>query len=171
MQLFSEPPVQLAFDLEPKAAPSRTWHALVYGYGAISGAVARAYPSTTLKREILATQSGLCIYCDFQLGGWVARGQRPVRLGTTFDHFDPFEYIRANPRSNWVAACHICNGMKGKLMFTTIREARAYISERRHFLALHGRAIRWLSTQEEWQRSLGLLPKAPKRTKPRQEVA
>jgi len=38
----------------------------------------------------------------------------------------PFSYSQNNYRYNFVAACQICNGLKGSSMFATVEEARAY---------------------------------------------
>lgn len=51
-------------------------------------------------------------------------------LRLNWDHFVPFAYGRTNASANWVAACHVCNGIKSCRVFDTVLEAQEYIRER-----------------------------------------
>ncbi len=103
----------------------------VYVFG--SGA-ARRKPSGALRARLLSKQMNRCLYCDCRFGQAVHRsgGRRGgwVQLRLNWDHFIPYAYSGANPQDNWVAACHICNGIKGPRMFDTVREASEWILAR-----------------------------------------
>jgi len=65
-----------------------------------------------------------------------------AKLSVTVVHYDhavPFAYLNSNPRWNWVAACNICNLIKGDKMFHSIQEIRMHVlavrERRRHVLA------------------------------------
>jgi 5-methylcytosine-specific restriction endonuclease McrA len=48
-------------------------------------------------------------------------------LKVNWDHVVPFSYSQNNYAYNFVAACQICNGIKGSQMFKTLEEARIHI--------------------------------------------
>lgn len=89
--------------------------------------IVRRQPTEEEKREILAAQGNRCMYCERSFGSPVIRKGRLVWLRVTWDHLVPFSYGQNNYRYNFVAACQICNGLKGSMMFATIEEARTYI--------------------------------------------
>jgi 5-methylcytosine-specific restriction endonuclease McrA len=98
----------------------------------------RRGPSASFRREQLERQEHRCIYCecDLSAGSTVARvaksGRlRRVRLRVEWDHLVPFSYCHANPDENFLAACQVCNGIKGSQMFGTLDEAQAAIRLRR----------------------------------------
>jgi hypothetical protein len=43
----------------------------------------------------------------------------------------PYAYSQDNGTPNFVAACHVCNGLKSAKMFRTIDEARGYLASKR----------------------------------------
>jgi hypothetical protein len=43
----------------------------------------------------------------------------------------PYSYLQANPETNWVASCQICNGIKGDRMFDTPEDVCEYVNRRR----------------------------------------
>ena len=51
-------------------------------------------------------------------------------LRVVWDHLEPYCYKANNDDSNFVAACHICNGIKTDLCFRYVEDARKYIRER-----------------------------------------
>ena len=96
----------------------------------IGGADKRRTPTPTMRRKVLVRQHDRCMYCDNPFGWIVSRKGRPVMLKLNWDHFVPYSFLGANPGDNWVAACHVCNNIKGPKMFDTIREAQQYIRAR-----------------------------------------
>ena len=87
----------------------------------------RRQPTEEEKREILETQENRCLYCQKAFGSAVIRKEKLVWLRVTWDHLVPFCYSQNNYRYNFVAACQICNGVKGSLMFATVDEARTHV--------------------------------------------
>lgn len=106
------------------------WRAAIYGR-AVTGSGLRRTPSATKRNEILEQQAGRCLYCDLRIGSIIRRFGSPVSLRLNWDHFVPYAYGQTNAESNWVAACHVCNGIKGCRMFDTVTDAQAYIRGRR----------------------------------------
>lgn len=100
-------------------------------YAAITGSGKRKKPTGAARKQILADQKDRCLYCDNRFGTLIHRARgKHVILGLNWDHFIPYAYGRTNANTNWIAACHICNGIKGCRMFDTIQEAREYILKR-----------------------------------------
>src|SRR5690348_10233210 len=95
------------------------WRSRVYRSGGITG-TRRGRPSAVLRKQMLAKQGHRCLYCDLLFSGTVMRHGRPVVLRLVWDHFVPYAYLVRNPSDNWVAACHVCNAIKGSLMFETV---------------------------------------------------
>lgn len=91
-------------------------------------ALIRRQPSEGEKRQILEMQENRCLYCLKTFGSPVIRKEKLIWLKVTWDHVVPFSYSQNNNVSNFAAACHVCNGLKGSLVFATIEEARTYIS-------------------------------------------
>jgi 5-methylcytosine-specific restriction endonuclease McrA len=88
----------------------------------------RAVPSKEMQRKILDDQQGRCFYCERVLGWRYKHKGKLVTLRTHWDHLVPYSYLQSNDSDNFVAACHICNGIKGSLMFQTVEEARVYVN-------------------------------------------
>ncbi len=98
--------------------------------GALTGSGKRRYPSAETKRRVLTKQKDRCLYCGNAIGTAVRRGSQTVILRLNWDHFVPFSYGQTNPGSNWVAACHVCNGLKSARMFDTVLEVQDFIRVR-----------------------------------------
>ena len=91
----------------------------------------RRSPSRKHKKAQLDKQGGKCLYCDLEIGSYVQRKDRLIRLVLVWDHVVPFSYSRNNGNQNFVADCHICNSIKSDLMFGDLDEAKAYIISKR----------------------------------------
>ncbi len=97
---------------------------------AITGSGKRRSPRIAQRRHILGKQRNRCLYCGFQFGAVVLRKSKPVVLQLNWDHFVPYAYGLTNADTNWVAACHICNGIKScRMFFDTVAEAQQFIRE------------------------------------------
>ena len=88
-------------------------------------------PSPKECAEVIDLQENRCIYCDMQFGGYALRDGRAIRLKVVFDHFVPYSYTQNNYLYNFVASCHICNGIKNDKCFHSLDEAKIYINGRR----------------------------------------
>jgi len=71
-----------------------------------------------------------CLYCSRQFGSVVWRGRQRSTLRINWDHMVPYSYSRNNTTGNFAAACQICNGIKGAIMFESIEKARVHINGR-----------------------------------------
>lgn len=91
----------------------------------------RRTPSARERTEILEAQKNRCYYCREEFGAIVSRKGKRVSLRLNWDHFVPFSYALEDRPNNFVAACHICNGIKGALVFQTKERAIEFIAERR----------------------------------------
>jgi hypothetical protein len=93
----------------------------------------RRKPSTEAQAEILEHQENRCLYCEQEFGAWVFRNgkTRPVQLRVEWDHLVPFSYTASCHDDGFVAACHVCNGIKSATMFQGLDEARAHIALKR----------------------------------------
>ena len=96
-------------------------------------AQARRAPGPKEKAEILAAQNGRCCICEKEIGASVLRVSRsgvvrPVTLRVNFDHLVPYSYQNANAISNFAAACHVCNSIKGSKLFATFEELKSAIA-------------------------------------------
>ena len=101
-----------------------------------------------VKARILEDQGHRCFYCDQPfgavhhrrakvsrhrmrvVGGSELRGTK-ITLRVCFDHRLPYAYSQDNRESNFVAACQVCNTIKGALVFGNMDEARVYIADHR----------------------------------------
>ncbi len=101
----------------PRAAPPTV----------ITGSGQRKQPTAKKRKAILVRQKNRCLYCEHTLGTEILRRGDPVALRLNWDHFVPYAYGRTNAADNWVAACHVCNGIKSGRMFETVAEAQRYI--------------------------------------------
>lgn len=97
----------------------------------------RAQPSAQAKKEIMAAQEGRCFYCELEIGTHVLRvinkkgTIKRIKLMLHWDHLVPYAWMNANEDHNFVAACHVCNLIKGSMMFQTVEEARVYVCTQR----------------------------------------
>ncbi len=87
----------------------------------------RKGPSARERYAILKNQENRCLYCLRRFGVTVFRGLNPIMLRVTWDHAVPYTYCRANPASNFVGACQVCNKLKSSSIFDTVDEVRLYV--------------------------------------------
>jgi len=97
------------------------------------------------RTYILARQNGRCFYCAHLFGSLVWRPKRPnTLLFITWDHVLPRTYGVPNV-GNLVAACQLCNGIKGSKVFDSVYEAIVHVQ------------ARWLEkgyrVPKEWERT------------------
>ena len=90
----------------------------------------RRLPPVAVRRAKLEEQNYRCFYCERRFDSLVYRKGKPVRLKQVWDHQVPHSYSQNNQASNFVAACHICNGIKSSFLFQTLEEAQVYITEK-----------------------------------------
>lgn len=114
-----------------KELPPGDWRLVVYGRSRISGQNKRESPRLADRSRVLELQGNRCLYCEIPIGAQIARGSQNITLRAHWDHFVPFAYLASNPSSNWVLACHVCNGIKLARMFQTVQAARDLILPRR----------------------------------------
>jgi transcription elongation factor Elf1 len=77
-----------------------------------------AYRLTDKKRqEILERDGFTCIYCN--------------ETAECVDHIVPYSWIHDNSDDNLVASCNICNWLASNMVFSGLREKKAYIMGRR----------------------------------------
>jgi len=91
----------------------------------------RKTPSKSQKDRILREQNDRCFYCSVLLGSYRYKNSMPFLIKINWDHRLPFAYSQNNKTENFVAACHVCNGIKSDHLFQTIEEAQVYIAEKR----------------------------------------
>ena len=91
----------------------------------------RKTPSKADQAIILREQDDRCIYCCQPFGQVRHRHGRKVLLRLHWDHASPFVYAQDNSADNFVAACHVCNGVKSDLCFGTLDEAMVALLFRR----------------------------------------
>ena len=92
----------------------------------------RRVPRKAEQASILAEQDYRCIYCERAFGSQGIRRNKPVTLMVHWDHSIPYTYSANNKACNFVAACHVCNGLKSDLIFRDIDDARLYLKTRRN---------------------------------------
>lgn len=84
------------------------------------------------KQAILEKQGHVCFYCQkpFGLVYWHPGRKKIMYTTIHFDHFVCWDYSRDTSVGNMVAACSICNLLKGSKMFVSAEDARAFIKHR-----------------------------------------
>jgi hypothetical protein len=87
----------------------------------------RRRPSSEFMEVQLQAQRGRCFYCRREFGAMVWRGKRLRVLRLEWEHRVPYAFNQNNQPSNFVAACHVCNGLKSSHCFDSDEEARAYL--------------------------------------------
>jgi hypothetical protein len=96
----------------------------------------RRKPSGVAQKRILDGQDHRCLYCCRRIGSVVyKRGEYKgrafgVRLKLVWDHYVPYIYSLDSSDSNFVAACHICNGFKSDLMMDSLKDYRNHIADK-----------------------------------------
>lgn len=91
----------------------------------------RTAPSRSERWQILREQDYRCGYCGFRFGTCLWHGRRKYVLSVTWDHWVPFSYSQNNHAANFVAACQICNRLKGSIIFKDFDEARYQLETKR----------------------------------------
>ena len=91
----------------------------------------RRTPPAAEKRRILEEQENRCFYCGLSFDDHNYRRSLPVKLKLHWDHQLPYSYSQNNKTANFVASCHICNGIKSNKLFQTVEEAQVFIQSRR----------------------------------------
>ncbi len=82
------------------------------------------------RRKQLELQNYRCFYCDRGFGSTVYRKGRALKLKIHWDHMVPYSLTQNNSPTNFVAACHVCNGSKSSFVFQTVDEAKLYLLDR-----------------------------------------
>lgn len=88
-------------------------------------------PLKNIQINILRNQKNKCLYCGITFGDIYYRNGKAIVSKAVWDHFVPFSYLQENPNSNWVAACRICNGIKGSKLFESVKDATDYVRYQR----------------------------------------
>lgn len=83
------------------------------------------------KELILSEQNYSCYWCDIPFNFTAKRKGKVIKREITFDHVIPFSFGQNNHKYNFVASCHVCNGIKSNLMFDTEDALKIYIADRR----------------------------------------
>ncbi len=91
----------------------------------------RKTPPKAEKDKILEEQEYRCFYCDVLLESTRFRNGKPLTVRIHWDHQLPYAYSQNNATSNFVAACHVCNGIKSDRLFRTVEEAQVYLANKR----------------------------------------
>ncbi|MFB7605245.1 LuxR C-terminal-related transcriptional regulator [Streptomyces gardneri] len=107
--------------------PADDWRRAVYGRSQVGGIGIRRRPRAVDRERIISQQGYICLYCELPIGTKIWRGRREVMLVAQWDHFVPYAYSQLNLSSNWVLACHVCNGIKTARMFNDVESARQVI--------------------------------------------
>lgn len=92
--------------------------------------VRRKLPTAAARREILQAQENRCFYCGDEFGSWRKLEGKVLPVTLNWDHLIPYSFDRNN--LEFVAACRECNHSKYSLVFSTLEEAKAYLSLRMH---------------------------------------
>lgn len=87
----------------------------------------RRQPPTAVKKAILIQQGFRCFYCGSKFGEEHIVKGKLFRVILNWDHLLPVAYRADNNRSNYVAACSVCNLIKSSQIFNTAKEARSYV--------------------------------------------
>jgi len=90
----------------------------------------RKAPPLKERQKQLEDQHYRCFYCSRSFDSTVYRNGKAVRLKVHYDHMIPYSLTQDNSVSNFVAACHVCNGIKTDFCFHTVEEAQIYIQGR-----------------------------------------
>lgn len=89
----------------------------------------RKLPSLKERARILAEQDNKCLYCGVTIGSIRIRGTKLVTLRLNWDHSLPYIYSYNNSSSNFVAACHVCNGIKSDKIYDNLEDAKEKLAK------------------------------------------
>ena len=87
----------------------------------------RRLPGKREREQILRDQEDRCFYCGQRLNSLHVRNGKPLFLKLNWDHYIPYAMSQNNYPYNFVAACHVCNGIKSDHVFQTAEEAQLYL--------------------------------------------
>src|SRR2546421_4336947 len=90
----------------------------------------RKAPPEKEKKRQLEAQDYKCFYCQRTFESTVYRKGKAVKLKVNYDHMIPYALTQDNSAINFVAACHVCNGIKTDLCFRTVEDAQFHIQGR-----------------------------------------
>lgn len=90
----------------------------------------RRWLSKAQRDLILNAQDQRCAYCDQRFGSRVIVNRRERRLNVNWEHCVPYSYSGDSNEENIVAACQICNGWKGSMIFSSFEDIRVYMNSR-----------------------------------------
>jgi len=90
----------------------------------------RKLPPKKERKRILLVQGNHCLYCNKEFGTPYYYKNKHYFTKINWDHLVPFSYSREN-KSNFVAACNICNHLKSDLIFETVQEVFYYVEHKR----------------------------------------
>lgn len=91
----------------------------------------RKTPAKAEKDKIVNQQGNGCFYCGVTFGSIRFRRGLPFIVKIQWDHKLPFAYSQNNRTENFVASCHVCNGIKSDHLFQTVEEAQVYLANKR----------------------------------------
>jgi len=95
--------------------------------------IPRQRPRRVMRDWLLNIQGNRCAYCGSVFGEFIENTKtgKVIQVRLQWDHAVPYSFLRTNPKNNWLAACHICNGIKNNKMFDSLADARAVVVRRR----------------------------------------
>lgn len=93
----------------------------------------RRLPSLKDRFLQIRAQDNRCFYCGLQFKSLTKNRYRKkyYRLKLEWDHISPFVWGQNNNPTNFVAACQICNRLKGAKIFPTREVAIKYVLQKR----------------------------------------
>ena len=91
----------------------------------------RKRPPKAEQERILTEQEYSCFYCGVAFGSHHRRSGKPITIKIEWDHRLPYILTRNNETGNFVAACHVCNGLKSDKVFQDVEEAQIYLAHKR----------------------------------------
>lgn len=91
----------------------------------------RKSPPVLEKKRLLELQENRCFYCGVAFGSIHIRNGKPIKIMLNWDHQLPYAYSQNNKTENFVAACHVCNGIKCDKIFRDVEEAQVYLTLKR----------------------------------------
>jgi 5-methylcytosine-specific restriction endonuclease McrA len=79
--------------------------------------------------RLAVRQHQRCAYCLYAFGTVVLRRGRyqPIILSPTVDHIEPYTYLGNDSPRNVVAACQVCQHIKGARIFSSIQDIQTFV--------------------------------------------
>ncbi len=130
----------------------------------------RKLPPLEHRNLVLVLQENKCFYCAQEFGTWERHRRKLIQLRVNWDHLLPFAYLQSNPTFNFVAACQLCNGIKGSKIFDKLIELKEYVRAKRQIQAPREEVRKlYEAVYPEKKTSNILQPKLPRKILARQE--